>query len=541
MSGLEQEAALKTSSASATTSANTPAATSAADLSGEGSFWDYMQDNLRRQGLKPSHVFSGFLLAWCLFFLFWTVLPPFPGLSHEGMTVLGIVLWASVMWVSSAMPVGITGISIPTLLLISHAIPWQNGKPPMAVIFAGFTNHIVWLCLFAFLIGAVMQLVKLDKRIALGILAKLKASSVGRVIWGMFFVNIVLGFLVPAANARAATLLPVVQGICNLMGDTKEERDAKKAIVIQSLVYGSMICGMFIMTAHLPNMILVGIFDKAGFQNLSYLNWALLQIPYLGMFALTQAWIRYHFKTHNVHISGGAKALQEQYKQLGPMTRPEKVLLCIFLLAGILFMTGKGSFIFELHRQPLGVIGLLGMLILFIPGLLPCTWKAISEKTIWGTFLLLGGAMTMTTAMTQSGLAQWLADLIHTFVIGMSWWQAVLTLMVGTHIIRLGMLSNVAAVAMLAPVVFAMAPKLGLHPVAFTMLVCDTDTFAYILPTQITAAVIATGTDTFTPGDYAKAGWVSVCIAIAYGILVMAPWYAFWGMPVWDASAAWPF
>ena len=58
----------------------------------------------------------------------------------------------------------------------------------------------------------------------------------------------------------SATLLPVVQGICNLLGDTPEERAAKKALVIQSLVYGSMICGMFIMTAHLPNMILVGIF-----------------------------------------------------------------------------------------------------------------------------------------------------------------------------------------------------------------------------------------------------------------------------------------
>ena len=102
------------------------------------------------------------------------------------------------------------------------AIPWQGGKPPMSIIFAGFTNHVIWLCLFAFLVGAVMQLVGLDKRIALGILARLKASSVGRVIWGMFFVNIVLGFLVPAANARAATLLPVVQGICRLLGDTPE-------------------------------------------------------------------------------------------------------------------------------------------------------------------------------------------------------------------------------------------------------------------------------------------------------------------------------
>lgn len=504
-------------------------------------FRQYLCDNVRRQGHNPARVFAGFLLAWSLFVLFWTILPPFPGLSHEGMTVLGIVLWASTMWVSSAMPVGITGISIPTLLLITRALPWENGKPPMAVIFAGFTNHVIWLCLFAFLAGAAMQLIRLDRRIALSILARLKASSVGRIIWGMFFVNIVLGFLVPAANARAATLLPVVQGICNLMGDTPEERSAKKAIVIQSLVYGSMICGMFIMTAHLPNMILVGIFDKGGFTNLNYLNWALLQLPYLGMFVLTQIWIRHYFKTSGIHIAGGEASIREKSRALGPMTLSEKTLLAVFLLAGVMFMTGKGSFIFELHRQPLGVIGLLGMLLLFAPGLLPCSWKAIQEKTIWGTFLLLGGAMTMTTAMTQSGLAQWLADIIHALVTGISWWQAVLALMVGTHVIRLGMLSNVAAVAMLAPVVFAMAPKLGLHPVAFTMLVCDTDTFAYILPTQITAAVIASGTDTFTPGDYAKAGCVSVCIAIAYGLCIMAPWYALWGMPVWDPAAPWPF
>lgn len=338
---------------------------------GSGSFLQYLAGNLRRNGRSPVRVYTGFVIAWALFFLFWTVLPPFPGLTHNGMAVLGIVLWASVMWVSEAMPTGITGISIPTLLLITQAIPWQGGKPPMSIIFAGFTNHVIWLCLFAFLVGAVMQLVGLDKRIALGILARLKASSVGRVIWGMFFVNIVLGFLVPAANARAATLLPVVQGICRLLGDTPEERAAKKAIVIQSLVYGSMICGMFIMTAHLPNMIMVGIFDKAGFSNLNYLNWMLLQAPYLGMFALTQAWIRWHFGTRKVHIAGGVEALQKKYDDLGPMTMPEKVLLGIFALAGIMFMTGKGSFIAELHHQPLGVIGLLGMLVLFAPGLMP--------------------------------------------------------------------------------------------------------------------------------------------------------------------------
>ena len=206
-----------------------------ADNNPERTLGQYLTDNIVRQGHKPAYVFSGFILAWCLFFLFWTVLPPFPGLSHEGMTVLGIVLWASIMWVSSAMPVGITGISIPTLLLISHALPWQNGKPPMATIFAGFTNHVIWLCLFAFLVGAVMQIIKLDRRIALGILSWFKASSVGRIIWGMFFVNIVLGFLVPAANARAATLLPVVQGICNLMGRLPKKEQPKRLLSFSPL------------------------------------------------------------------------------------------------------------------------------------------------------------------------------------------------------------------------------------------------------------------------------------------------------------------
>lgn len=505
------------------------------------SFLAYLCGNLRKNGHNPTCVYAGFIAAWVLFFLFWTVLKPFTGLTHEGMSVLGIVLWASIMWVSNAMPAGITGISVPTLLLVTQALPWKNGKPPMALVFSGFTDHVIWLCLFAFLIGAVMQIIGLDRRIALSILKRFKASSVGRVIWGMFFVNIVLGFLVPAANARAATLLPVVQGICNLLGDTPEERQAKKAIVIQSIVYGSMICGMFILTAHLPNMILLGIFDKAGYANLNYLHWGMLQIPYLGMFAITQFWIRHHFKTARVHIAGGVDTIRKEHEKLGAMTLPEKMLLAIFLLVGFMFVTGKGSFIFELHRWPLGVIGLLGILLLFAPGLIPCSWKAVQQKTMWGTFLLLGGAMTMTAAMTQSGLAQWLANGIHSCLNGTNWWQTILIMMAGTHIIRLGMLSNVAAVSMLAPIVFAMAPDLGLHPVAFTMLVCDTDTFAYILPTQITAAVIAYGTDTFSVSDYAKAGIVSVLIAIAYGICVMAPWYALLGLPVWNPSAPWPF
>jgi di/tricarboxylate transporter len=294
------------------------------------------------------------------------------------------------------------------------------------------------------------------------------------------------------------------------------------------------------MTAHLPNLILVDLFGKANFK-IDYLHWALMQFPYLGMFVLTQWWLRLHFRTRGVVIAGGHERIRAMRQEMGSMSRAEWVLLAFAAGAALLFALGKGSPIFELHTLPLGIIGLIGIMVLFTPGLFPFTWREVQDRTIWGTFLLLGGALTMTSAMSKSGLADWLASLVHGAIAGQSWWTILLIMMIGTHIIRIGMLSNVAAVAMLAPILFAMAPKIGLHPVAFTMLISDTDTFAYILPTQITAAVIAYSAGHFTTGDYAKAGWVSTLIAVAYGVVVMAPWYAFLGIPVWDPSAPWPF
>ncbi len=496
--------------------------------------------NIEESGRNPTRVLSGFVAAWVVFALLLWVLPRPEGLSPSGMAVLAVVAWACIMWVSEAMPVGITGISIPTLLILTHALPWDKGRPPLATVFQGFTRHVVWLLLFALLVGAIMQLLKLDRRIALAILDKIRAYNVGRVIWGFFAVNVTLSFFIPAAVARAATCLPIVRGICDLFGDSEKEREAKKAIVIQSLVYGSMISGMFIMTAHLPNMILVGIFGQNGFP-LGYLDWMLLQFPYLGMFVLTQWWIRYHFRTKGVEIAGGHTAIHKMHKDLGGMSSAEWVLISVFSGVALLFAMGKGSAIYELHRFQLGIIGLIGIIVLFMPGLFPFKWKEIQDRTMWGTFLLLGGAITLTGAMSKSGLAGWLADLVHGFVVGHPWWSALLILMAGTHIMRLGMLSNVAAIAMLGPILFALGKQLGFHPVAFTMLVADTDTFAYILPTQITAAVIAYGSGTFSTMDYAKAGWVSVLIAIAYGILIMAPWYALLGMPIWNPAAPWPF
>lgn len=505
--------------------------------SGNG-FVGNLLENIRLSGNTPRRMLGGFAAAWAAFFLILYVVPlpevtnidgETSVLSPAGRAALAVMVWACIIWVSESMPVGVTGILIPMLLMMTGAV----GHWPHAT--AGFTTPVVFLCLAAFLFAATMQAAGLDRRIAINVLKHTKTKNANGVIWSMFGVNLVLAFIIPAANARAATLLPVVNGLIRLFGDTEGERSAKKAIVIQSLVYGSMICGMMILTAHLPNLILVGLFQNELALNISYFNWFLLQWPYIGMFVLTYFWVRWYFKTSGVAVRGGPERIEQMHKELPSAPQADWLIVAAFAFIALMWMTEQW------HKIASHLWALIGIAILFTPGVFSFRWKALQDRTLWGTWLLLAGALSLSAAMGRTGLASWFADIIAPIAHGHPWWMILLILMVGTHIIRLGMLSNVAAIALLAPILLALAPKLGMHPVAFTMLVADTDTFAYILVTQITAAVIAYSTGAYTMADYAKVGWMATLIGIAYGILVMAPWYAYMGIPVWDPNAPWPF
>lgn len=502
---------------------------SPASSNGVGGFWSNFYANLETTGIPAKKSIFGFILAWCAFFGILFLMPLPEGLSQAGKSTLAVVVWACVIWVSEAIPIGMTGVAIPMLLVLSGAVE----KFPMAV--RGFTSNAYFICMAAFIMAAIVQVANIDRRIAITLLHKLRIKTANSTILGLFGVNFILSIIVPGANPRGALLLPIIKGITDLFGGSKSEDNAKKHIMIQVLVYGSMISGMCILTSHLPNLVLVDLFHKELSIDISYFEWFIMQWPYLGMFFITNWWLRWHFKTKNVSIKGGEQVLTEQYKKLPRISQSEVLILLVFGFTALLWMTQP------YHKIPAHVAAMLGITLLFIPGLHPFKWKQIQDRTIWGTLIMLGGALSMSSTMGSSGLAQWLAGHLHGLADGHAWWIVLIMIMGGTHIIRLGMLSNVAAVSLFAPILLQLATHLNLHPVIFTMLVADTDTFAFILPTQITVAVIAYGSHTFSMTDYAKAGWVSVLLAITYAICVMVPWYAFLGLPLWDPTAPWPF
>lgn len=502
-------------------------------------FLSYLTVNIEATGNKaPGLALVGFVAAWILFFLFLWVIPlpdvrnldgSVTKLTPAGRACLAVMVWACVIWLTEAVPIAMTGLIIPALLVLTNAAKNLAGAA------SAFSSPVALLCLAAFIFAALMMASGLDRRIAIGLMNRVKLKEAGGVIWSMFGFNLVLSLILPAANARAATMLPIINGILSLFGDSAAERNAKKAIVIQSIVYGAMISGICILTAHVPNLIVVGLLDTQLQMKISYFQWFLLQWPYIGMFFITQWWVRYYFRTAGVEVPGGIETIRGMQKELPPMTRQDYFILGVFGVVALLWMTESW------HKISSAVSILIGVALMFAPGFMSFKWKTIEDRTIWGTWVMLGGALSISTVMTSSGLANWLAAFIHPLVHGYPWWTMLLLVLVGTHVIRLGILSNIAAITVLAPILVALAPKLGLHPAAFTMLVANCDTFAYLLPTQLTAAVIAYGTGTFTMTDYFRVGWVSVAIAIVYSIVIVAPWYAFLGIPLWNPAAPWPF
>lgn len=482
----------------------------------------YFLENLKAQGLPARKTVIGYVAAWVgLAAVLMADLTP-TITTYPAQAVLAVIVWACIVWVTEAVPVGVSGLIIPMLLVVTQAVP----KIPQA--FGGFVLDVSFMTLGAFMFAAILSAAKLDTRIALFVLNKMKAVRVGKIIIALFSTNMALSLAVPAANARSATVLPIVNGVIGLFGHSPEEDNAKKAIVISCIVYATMVGGILFLTAHLPNLLMVGLFDKQLGVHISWMDWLWLHLPILGMFPIMYWIMSFTFRSNGVQVPGGLERLQQEQVALGATSRHEWVILAIFGSVAVMWMLE------DFHHIKSGMMTLIAISVFFIPGIIPLKWITVQNKTIWGTWLLLCGALSLSSAMGSSGLASQLAAIIHPWVAGHGWIAALLIIMIATRVIRLGMLSNIASVAMLAPVLLEMAPLLNMNPVALTLLVGNVDTFAFLIPTQVVAGVVAYSTGTFSMWDYFKAGFPTMIAAILWSVFIMAPWYAYNGFPIWE-------
>jgi solute carrier family 13 (sodium-dependent dicarboxylate transporter), member 2/3/5 len=209
-------------------------------------------------------------------------------------------------------------------------------------------------------------------------------------------------------------------------------------------------------------------------------------------------------------------------EDLGPWTSIEKKALIIIGLAFLSWLT-KG-----LHGMHYSVTGMAAVAVLVLLKILK--WEDIHENLEWGTALFIfGGGISLGLAMGYSGAATYFANIFFPLVQGGGW----LLLFVGVGVfgaLVTNAMANVAAAALILPIVIPMAQLEGVDPRVMALCLGTATSFAMLLVIGCPPNAIAYSYRYFKSSDLTKVGLVATPILLSILVLVGALWWKILGL-----------
>ena len=209
-------------------------------------------------------------------------------------------------------------------------------------------------------------------------------------------------------------------------------------------------------------------------------------------------------------------------EKLPPWSFQEKITLIIIALAFIAWLTKS------FHGLDYSITGMIGVAALVLAGILK--WDDIHEHLEWGTALFIfGGGISLGLAMGFSGAADYFANLFFPLVKGGGW----LLLFVGMAIfgaLVTNVMANVAAAALILPIVIPMAQLEGVDPRILALCMGTATSFAMLLVIGCPPNAIAYSFRFFKASDLTKVGLVATPILIGILVLVASVWWQILGL-----------
>lgn len=209
-------------------------------------------------------------------------------------------------------------------------------------------------------------------------------------------------------------------------------------------------------------------------------------------------------------------------EEIGPWSALEKKTLIIIGLTFALWLT-KGF-----HGIHYSITGMLGVTALVLFGILK--WEDINDNLEWGTALFIfGGGISLGLAMGYSGAATYFANLFFPLVQGGGW----LLLFAGVAIfgaLVTNAMANVAAAALILPIVIPMARLEGVDPTVIALCLGMATSFAMLLVIGCPPNAISYSYRYFKAADLTKVGLVATPILLVILILAASTWWRVLGL-----------
>src|SRR6202158_5852158 len=362
---------------------------------------------------KPTWLRSNWGVLLAVAALVAVILLPTPeGLSIAGQRMLAILAFAVIVWMTEALEYAVSAVVIAALMTFLLGLSPNPANPAallgtsagLGLAFSGFANTALALVASALFLAAAMTATGLDKRIALGILARV-GVKVHHVVVGAILVGFVMAFLVPSTTARVACLVPITLGIISAFGVNK--RGAFAGMLMITTVQTASIWNVGIKTAAAQNMVAIGFIEKTLHHTITWLEWFIAAAPFGIVMSIALYFVMTRMMPAEVkEIPGGREQIRKSLAELGPMKVSEKKLLAISLTL-LLFWSTEGV----LHSFDTSSTTVAAVALMFLPGIGIMTWKDAQPRIPWGTIVLFGIGISVGTALLQTKGASWLADL----------------------------------------------------------------------------------------------------------------------------------
>ncbi|MGO1974623.1 MAG: SLC13 family permease [Propionibacteriaceae bacterium] len=479
----------------------------------------------------------GLLLALLVYF----VMPD--ELASSGRLTAAIAVLMAIWWMTEAIPIPATAL-IPLV-----AFPVFNSEVGVDDVGASYGNNVIFLFMGGFLLALAMQRWNLHRRIAL-LTVRAMGTNPSMVIAGFMISTGFISMWV-SNTATAVMMLPI--GISVLMLVTKleertdadgeptdtgsaesamEDHDPASAEVQQvtktnfgtalmlGIAYAASIGSLGTIIGTPPNTILVGYLADNHDIHIGFGQWMLVGMP-LAIVFMVFCWFlltKVLFKPEIDKIPGGRELMTTEIKKLGPMSTGEKMVLAIFALAALSWVSIPliSDYLLGLEDpfiSDAGIAMTVGVLLFILPagakrGVRLLDWQS-ALKLPWGVLLLFGGGLALSGQFTSSGLTEW----IGTQVEGLGVLPVILVVVcVATAVLFLTELtSNTATAATFLPVAGGVALGLGLDPMLLAIPVALAATCAFMLPVATPPNAIAYGSGYVAIGQMIKGGvWLNI-------------------------------
>ncbi|MBA2441729.1 MAG: DASS family sodium-coupled anion symporter [Rubrobacter sp.] len=488
----------------------------------------------------------GRFLGPALAILAYYTLPTGPEqLSPEGVAVVSVGILMAVWWITEALP-------LPATALLPIALFPLLGVFEVGDATAPYASDVIFLFMGGFMLALAIQRWGLHRRIALLTVLAVGTEPV-RVIGGFMIATAFLSMWV-SNTATTLVMLPIGLSVLLLVmgggGEDGEETDGSEltgrgasnfaTCLMLAIAYAASIGSLATLIGTPPNLFMAGFLEETYDIQIGFGQWMLVGFP-LAVVFLGIAWVvltRFVYPPEITEISGGREMIRGELDGMGAPSRGEKVVLVIFALTALAWITREpltGSeavtsvlpFVEGLSDAGIAIIAAIVLFALPVDwrnGVFTLDWRTIVENLPWGVLLLFGGGLSLASAVSETGVDEWIGSLVAGFG-GLP----VLLLVVAVATITLlltELTSNTATAATFLPILAGAAIGLDLDVLLFVVPAALAASCAFMLPVATPPNAIVFGSGHVTILQMVRAGvWLNI-IGI---ILITASMYALAG------------